>query len=299
MIILDRIPIFIAVAEELSFSRAAERLGRTQSAVSQSIALLEEELETKLFIRESKQIRLTEPGEILFKESCASLGHMESALLQISDWRGLKRGTLRIGISPTVGSSLLPPVIEIFCRKYQGIDLQVMEILSDNAPDALHSGIIDIAFGILPDNASHLKQILLMKRQSVLVSRDKIIPVEGDTYFEKTLGDYPFIISGTGMLSRKTADNLFSHWIKRPRILMTCSNLGIIRKMILKGLGVGILPEPFIAEDLACKDLYAIPFQQEGKIEHAGVIYSPENEKIPAVRELLQSVREYYQISKE
>src|SRR6266496_1759968 len=92
---LWQLEVFTAVAEEKSFSRAGQRIGRTQPAISSAVKLLETELSEQLFDRMGKSIRLTAAGELLLEYSRRLLGLREEALLAIGELRGLSRGTLR------------------------------------------------------------------------------------------------------------------------------------------------------------------------------------------------------------
>jgi DNA-binding transcriptional LysR family regulator len=94
---------FVAVAEEKHFTRAAQRVNIVQSALSNSIRLLEEELDAKLFVRSTRQVRLTDAGRILLDKAKAALESIRDAREAVAAVRNLQRGTLSIGAkSPSV-----------------------------------------------------------------------------------------------------------------------------------------------------------------------------------------------------
>src|SRR4051794_35172821 len=114
----DRLRAFLAVSREGGFSRAARALGRTQSSLSQAVRALELELGETLFVRDAREVELTEAGQILRE-------HAERAFLEISrardallSLRKLTRGTLRVGTSDTLATYVLPAVFAAFRKRY-------------------------------------------------------------------------------------------------------------------------------------------------------------------------------------
>jgi len=293
LIVLDRIPVFISVVENLSFSQAAEKLGRTQSAVSQSIALLEEELETQLFIRDGKKIRLTEPGKQFYNQALLSLNHIDLALEEIRVWKGLERGTLTIGSSHTSATLLLTPLLDAFHKRYPGIFLKVLQVLSQDAPMALKQGKIDLTLGILPrKKIPGLYEIPLMEREDLLIASVPLFPLEHDPHYEKLLSSRPFVIAGPGMQSRMRTDQLFEQWNRTPRIVLECDDIHLIKQTVMAGLGVSLLPEIVVREEIKRGKLFGLSLKHWKPINMIGLLTLPDSMNFPAVKafiELLQT----------
>src|SRR6188474_225365 len=124
-----RLLAFATVARERGFSRAARALGKTQSAVSQAVLQLEEELGETLFARDGRVTRLTAAGQALLEPAERILGEMTRARAGISALSGLGSGELVIGTSDTLAYYLLPPFLAAFRERYPAVELRL-----DNRP---------------------------------------------------------------------------------------------------------------------------------------------------------------------
>ena len=121
---LRQLKIFQAVSREKSMSATAEKLHITQPAISQTISNLEEELEVKLFERLNRSLVLTNTGQILLDYSTRILNLVEEAEQTISDISNLEKGRLRIGASMTIGTYLLPPILNQFHDQYPELEIK-------------------------------------------------------------------------------------------------------------------------------------------------------------------------------
>ncbi len=296
MIILDRIPVFIAVAEELSFSRAADRLGRTQSAVSQSVAQLEDELGTLLFLRDGRSIRLTKPGRLFYEQSILSVNHMNRALKELRAWESLESGSLVIGSSHITAAYFLPPILNEFHNNYPGVALTVRTVFSDGASKVLLKGDIDLAVGILPKTEiSGVEKIKLQARRDMIVSKEDIFNSAADgsgRSLEELLSGRSFIIAAPGMQSRIKTDELFASFKHPPNVVLEADQVEIMKKMILSGAGAGLLPENAVADELEKQSLYGIPYIPACEPDLIGVLCLPEQYRFPAVRVFIELIKE-------
>jgi DNA-binding transcriptional LysR family regulator len=122
---LEQLRVFIAVAERQHMTRASAALNLAQSAVSATIALLEERHGAKLFHRVGQGIELTEADTLFLPEARAVLARAEAAELVLSELVGLKRGALAVQASQTIASYWLPRHLVAFRRAYPGIDIRL------------------------------------------------------------------------------------------------------------------------------------------------------------------------------
>src|ERR1700760_3688972 len=120
---LEQLRIFVAVAEHEHMTRAASVLHLTQSATSAAIAALEARHATRLFDRIGRNIRLTDAGRQFLIEARAVLARADAAETVLADLAGLKRGSLALAASQTVGNYWLPPLMHHFHARYPGIRL--------------------------------------------------------------------------------------------------------------------------------------------------------------------------------
>ncbi len=140
-----RIRAFLAVAEHLSFSRAAETLGMTSSAVSQIVRELEAYLGQQLFQRTTRTVSLTEQGALLRERMAPLLNEMDSALLQSRDAAGRPIGTVRIVAFRSAGEKFILPALPGLRREFPEIKLDIT--LDDDLQDPVAAGF-DLAIRI-------------------------------------------------------------------------------------------------------------------------------------------------------
>ena len=147
---LELYRIFRTVAEEESISAAAKTLFISQSAVSQSIHQLEEQLQVRLFSRQPRGVTLTGEGRVLYDYVRSAINLIETGEEKVQQTRELMMGELVIGASDTVTRSLLLPYLQRFHERYPAIRLKVLNGTSYEALQMLRAGQVDLAFASTP-----------------------------------------------------------------------------------------------------------------------------------------------------
>ena len=170
---LEQYKIFNEAASTLSFSIAARNLYISQSAVSQTIHLLEKELNTQLFIRQSKGVILTKEGEILHQKISQALSLITSAENEIVNQHALNKGELTIGAGDTISENYLMPYLVQFHQSYPGVTIKMVNRTSLEIIELLKTGQIEIGFINMPlnDEAIMIKECLQV--HDIFVSKDK------------------------------------------------------------------------------------------------------------------------------
>jgi len=150
MIDLRQLRQFVAVAEELNFRRAAERLHMSQPPLTQTVKSLERALGTKLFDRSRRKVELTRPGRLLLDQAQSVLSHMDRALDAVrASAQGLS-GRLAIGVVPSTTYGILPAILRLFRERHPSVDLHLEELATVDQTDALQQGRIDVALNRPP-----------------------------------------------------------------------------------------------------------------------------------------------------
>lgn len=161
----------IAIAEEKSISRAAERLFMAQSSLSQFLSTMENELGSRLFVRTSTGVRLTEAGQLMVRYAYRTLSEYHSVRDQMQDLHEMKRGRVLMGISTFRGSFLMPPVLNAFRLEYPGIDVEIVEENSMALEQMLQNGDIDLGLLVLPTKKTKAEVTPLMRDEICLITR--------------------------------------------------------------------------------------------------------------------------------
>lgn len=147
---LKQLKCFVAVAEQKSFTRAAQALHTTQSAVSLMIKELEEELGFRLFDRTTRQVLLSNSGETFYRLAGHLLDEFQTVLRDASDIAALRKGQVRVGATEAVACSLVVPAIAAYQKVHPGIDVQLVVTLVPTMLQALASSEVDFIVG--PDS---------------------------------------------------------------------------------------------------------------------------------------------------
>lgn len=161
----------IAIAEEGSISRAAERLYMAQSSLSQFLAKYEAELQVKLFMRTASGVRLTYSGEVFVQNARQMLRQYQQMKGELSDIKQLRSGRIEFGISSFRGSYLLPSVLRQFREQYPGVEVVIHEHDSYKLRELLENGRLDMALLALHRNLPAREHAAVMQEEVYIVAR--------------------------------------------------------------------------------------------------------------------------------
>jgi DNA-binding transcriptional LysR family regulator len=253
---------FVAVAEELNFTRAAQRLHIAQPPLSTQIRLLEEELEAQLFERDKRRVFLTPAGHHLLQRARAILGAVDEARRET---RNAATGEVgRIGVGYTASAMLSPrlaPVLRRFAREHPAVQLQLQERTSLDQLDAVHARDLDIGILRKPDVVTPPGVELEAWLASPLVAA---VP-EGHALAAqpglriRELHDQPLLAypkdAGIGLYWKVQA--LCAKAGFRPQIVQEARDTGTIVGLVAAGAGIAIVPQ-----DTRCFALPGVVYQR-------------------------------------
>lgn len=140
----------VAVADTGNITRAAERVGMTQSGASQALALIEETLGVQLFSRENRQTVPTAIGVPVIEQARTMLGALDAIRSTVDAAKGVQRGTIRLASFPLVLATFLPPLLRQFNRLYPGIQVVALEVSDDEVEALLGAGLVDVGVVLNP-----------------------------------------------------------------------------------------------------------------------------------------------------
>jgi len=239
---LPRIRNFIAVAEERQFRRAAERVGLSQPALSAQLRELEEFLGAALLSRTTRSVHLTAEGEKFLVRARNIVADLESAVLEVRDHASLRRGRLSVAAIPSVASRLLPEVVATFMQRFPGIDVQLIELGSQDVERCVASGNADLGLAPAPERNSELSFSFVLRDRFV-----GVVPVSSRLAKQRrvrleALFEYPLIATGPGTSIRATLERACREHGKSLRVTHSVTQHQTIVAMVRAGLGVALLP---------------------------------------------------------
>lgn len=160
---------FACVAEELHFSRAADKLGMAQAPLSQQIRQLEDRLGTRLFRRTTRRVKLTPAGEIFLRHAQEILGGIDRAVTHTRSISGEDSGTIHVSGVHVALSHVLPPIIAEFRKKYPAMLIDVQVMGTELQLERLQSGKVQVAFIRPTNSAGFLKSEHILEEGFVAV----------------------------------------------------------------------------------------------------------------------------------
>ncbi len=241
---LRQLRYLVALAEEGSFTRAAESVHIAQPAVSQQIRRLEEELGIVLVERTTRRVTLTEAGELLVVRARRILGELEAAESELQALSGMYAGHVTIGAMHTMGPVDLSLALALFSERHPNVLFTVREQSSEEMAEMLRVDELDLAFLSVTERIeSHglgLHQlvseelVVLLPRSHRLGQRKQVVMAE--------LADEPFISFRAGARLRELlfAAGREAHF--EPRVTLESNESQRVRRLVSRGLGVAILP---------------------------------------------------------
>lgn len=245
---------FVAIAEQGSFSAAAEKLHLTQPAISKRIALLEDQLGTRLFDRVGRQVILTQAGKILLNKAQLILSEVAATRRAIADLRGEIQGQLSIATSHHVGLHYLPPVLREFSSLYSQVKLDLHFLDSEQAYDEILQGRYDLATITLSHGQGTLSLEQDPRFQSYSIWHDQLHfvaapehPLAAKPHLQLAdLTQHQAILPDLNTYTTKLVKNLFDQENLPLNINMVTNHLESIKMMLSIGLGWGVLPNRLI-----------------------------------------------------
>ncbi len=194
---------FIAVAEELHFTKAAERLHIAQPPLSQQIQQLEAELEVKLFDRKTKrQVELTEAGKVFLQEAYQLLVQLEKAVALTQRTGRGETGQLRIGFTSLVIYDLLPVILRQFREQFQEVELVLLELTTSKQEQALRDSLIHLGFAHPPLEDDTLSYQCIYRETLVVALSSTHLLAQKDHISVRSLLSEPLIMFPTYQCDR-------------------------------------------------------------------------------------------------
>jgi DNA-binding transcriptional LysR family regulator len=258
---LMQLEMFVAVVEEGSVRGAAERVFRTQPAVSIAVSKLEREFEAPLFDRSKRhEYRLTQVGEALYQHATRMLGLRSETVSAISDIRNLRLGRLRIGANESISLHLLPQLAQTFLTMRPGIRMEVKCERSKSLLVDLKDRKLDLALLSFRPEDKELDCKFVMQDELVLIASPSHPFAAKGRVPIKDLAEESFLVMDVSEPSpwhRKIAEAFVE--VKAP-LHLTVENAPIemIKKMVAVGVGVGFVPLMSVREEKKSGDLAVI-----------------------------------------
>jgi DNA-binding transcriptional LysR family regulator len=279
---ISQLEVFLTVARERRFSRAAEKLYRTQSAVSQTIRKLEIEIGEPLFDRSSREGVLTDAGRVLQEYAEKLINLRQDAQEALVELRELQKGKLSIAANEFTSLYLLP-VLAQFRRLHPAIKITVWRSLGSQIPDDVLKH--DVELGVLsydPEEPQLQSAIIYLDELAFVVPPDHPLASAGEVSIRQ-LGAESFVAHIVTSPYRDKVIDAFQRHKTPLHMDVELPTLQAIKQFVSMGNGVALVPEISVESEIARGDLVRVPvsdlhyqrklrliYRQESTLSHAG-----------------------------
>lgn len=247
---LHQLRYFVAVAEVRHFTQAAELVGITQPSLSKQIHALETDLGTPLFERVRGKIGLTAAGEVLLPLAKRILADVDTATREVQELVGLRRGRVRLGATPSLATSLAPPVLRRYRDAHPTVDLRVEEGGSQDLVRDLLRGDLDLALIIAPAAGADpgLRTDPILTESLVVVSVEPLAGASPTGEVRVTdLRDQPLVMFREGYDLRDATLQACRDAGFEPRVSVDGGELDAVLSFVEAGLGAALVPGSVVA----------------------------------------------------
>jgi LysR family hydrogen peroxide-inducible transcriptional activator len=241
-----------AVAETGNFSRAAERCQVAQPSLSQQILKLEEDLGAKLFDRLGRSVRVTEAGRAFIPRARAILEQMDEARSSVAANNADLRGSVAVGVIPTVAPYLMPAYTAAFAKKYPDAKLRIVEETTSVLVEGLRDLSIDVAILALPLRHKDLELFPIRTEPLFAVLKRDHPRASAKSLALKDLRGESFVMLRDGHCFRDLSIGACTHARITPNIAFESGQFSSLLGMVAAGVGVSLIPEMAIDRNVGC-----------------------------------------------
>ncbi|WP_227816326.1 LysR family transcriptional regulator [Nitrogeniibacter aestuarii] len=240
----------VAIAEEGSFSAAANRIFLSQPALSVLVKQLEESLELKLFHRTTRRVELTPAGEELLQTARRVLGELDEGLGQLRDYATCRRGKVTVAALPSLASGLLAEAVSSFRAVHPSIRIVIRDGVADVVIQAVKSGEADFALGFaVPGEKELAGTDLLMDSLIAIAPVGEFEPSRTRISWTE-LAQHPIVAMASGTSIRRLTDQAFAQLGIDPLPAYEVSFMSTAIALVAQGEGLAVLPSSAVAQGL-------------------------------------------------
>ncbi len=265
----DQLTTFVYVAKLKSFSRAGQKVFRSQSAVSAQIRQLEQAYHAKLLDRSAKSVELTPAGEVLFDYAERMLHLRDESVHVVADRGNVVQGPVVFGANEATCLYLLPEIFAEFQKKFPKVHISIYRNFSHKVVQRVEDGSVDV--GINP-----------------LASRSKVSLEE--------VASQPLIVPRTGF-TRQVLDKLFRPFRARVHVAMELPSIGMIKKFVGADAGVSFISESFAKDQVKAGEVKLLSVDGVDLWRELGLVYRRDRSLPRSAQALITLIREHKKLS--
>ena len=268
----DQLVTFLEVVKLGNFSRAGQKVLRSQSAVSAQIRQIEEEYGERLLDRSGKVVRLTPAGEVFFEYVQRMLTLFSESKRAVADQGQQPRGVLAIGANEATCLYVLPDVFAKYSKLYPDVQISIYRNFSRKILERVHDGSIDVGVVTMPVKSPGLKVRSIFRDRLMLMVDAKNPLAKMKSVSVAVAAEQPQLYPKTGY-TRQILDKLFRPYQSQLRIRMELPSVGMIKSFVAAGLGVSLISSRYVVDEVRAGTVKLVELEHEDLWRELGVVY--------------------------
>jgi DNA-binding transcriptional LysR family regulator len=284
---------FLAIVEERTFTRAAERVSRTQPAVSQSVRKLEDEIGAPLFARDMHEVTLTEAGRVLAGYAQRMVHLRNEAMRQVSELKTMKAGTLTLAAHESAGVYLLPTPLRAYLQQYPDIKVGIRRHPLAEIPRLVMDREVDLGFVKDAPSFHELHAVDVHTDELMLVAAPEHALATRADVSVTDLADEPFILHHGCVDTADMVLRLFACHATRCRIVAELWSFENVKNFVQEGVGIAIVPGITVKQELRDGTLVRVPLRELSVPRRTLMIYREDGYLSKPAAELIKLVRSF------
>lgn len=280
---------FIALAESLNFTRAAERVHVTQSTLSHQIRQLEEEVGKDLFDRKSRRVVLTDAGESFLAYATRALAVIDQGLSELKQPAPSMTGTVRIGTTHTFNLGFLPDCIALFLKQHPTVRVVVEELSGDAITEGLKTEQLDVGIGYRPEHQEDIRfEPLFNEELALVVSRAHPLARRKRLRIAE-LHREALVLLPPSFSTRRLLDECFSAAGAEPNVIVEMNTLPAMLALLARENVGAIVAPSAVAEH--SKPWRVIPLEGPTPVRTHGLLFMDKHAQTPASMAFISLIR--------
>lgn len=268
----DQLVTFVAVAELGNFSRAAEKVLRTQPAISAQIRKLEEENNARLFDRTKKAVTLTPAGERFLEYARQLLALRSEAMQVVADAGTDVRGVLSIGANETTFLYVLPELLAKYHAQHPDVRISVYRNFSHKVLQKVEDNIAEIGVITMPVRSSSLVVVPIFRDPLVWIVNSQSPLAKQKEVTLRELANHDLILHKMGSL-RRIMEKQLRPFRPQLKVTMELTSAEMVKKFVAAGLGVSMISEAFVQQEVRDKKITILRPDAEIMHRELGMVY--------------------------
>ena len=285
---IESFKIFCDLTETESFTRAAEISGITQSAVSQQISSLERVFNCLLIERSKKRFRLTREGTLLYESSKNIIQSYDALHSRLQEAQGVISGSIRVATIYSVGLYGLPAYLKTFLKAHPAVNVHVEYQRFNQVYDDLLGNIVDLGLVAYPGRDARVEMIEVWREPMVLICHPTHPLAKQKKLEFAALQDQRFVAFDSDTPTRRALDRLFREDGVTVNTGMEFDNIETVKRAVEIDVGVSIVPESAVAQEVSKGTLVALRFANKQIERPVAVIYKKSKVLNPAIKQFVE-----------